>query len=240
MTSPLFNSYFFKKYKRIEASKCKPKKVWSKWNKCIGCFVSEGGRHKNTFKIMLNFPHFFHVLQVNAMNALLCLFWHSHSVLSGSWMVTYHHYDCYTFAACKHISRLKCKTCVFFISLCYCIMYTYYYTIRVLCTWNIHFYLLYPFICERMEHKILSCDTVEFIVWNILRVYALAYTNFPTNFETKRPEPRTHFVEKFRRFIPIQWHFYWLLKRIEQSDRIVKKRNVFYYCFFFFEYSYKK
>lgn len=87
-------------------------------------------------------------------------------------------------------------------------MYTYYYTIRVLCTWNIHFYLLYPLICECMEHKILSCDTAEFIVWNILRVYALAYTNFPTNFETKRPEPRTHFVEKFRRFIPIQWHFY--------------------------------
>lgn len=44
------------------------------------------------------------------------------------------------------------------------------------CTLSIHFftvrlYLWYPFICECMEHKILSCDTAEFIVFGMYCVF---------------------------------------------------------------------
>lgn len=89
--------------------------------------------------------------------------------------------------------------------------------------WNIRFYHVTQRSSSYMKCTVCLCPRI--------------YSNFPSNFETKRLEPRTHFVEKFRLFIPIQWHFidFWKGLRTKRENR--KKSERVSFLFLFFEYS---
>lgn len=121
------------------------------------------------------FPRATHI---RGMQCYVC-FGHSHSILSGSWMVGYIsslrllYSRCLCAIALAHTHTYRgwnVKRAFLFISLFRCIMCTYrMYVRRVL--WVFIFLLFVyiyctPFKCECMEHKILSCDihTAEFIV----------------------------------------------------------------------------
>lgn len=168
------------------------------------------------------------------------------------WLVTYHHYDCYTLAAYTrhtHTYRGWNVKRAFFISLCHCV-----YCIMCTCMYDVYFeysffYCSFIFIVAHSNANAWNIrfyhvtHSAEFIVCGIiLRVYMPSHIHRifrPISKQNDSNHAHT-FCRKMKRNASSHSDsvaFYWLLKRIERSERTVKNETCFISFRSFFEYS---